>query len=768
MTLRLGRWLDAAICAAGCLVSLVVALPWLRRPEGLSITTVVVAVAIVVISSVPMRLSSQAGVVEISFAPAALVYVSLFTSTSAAALLWLVATICMFIVESSKPLNDRLFNIGCVTLSGLVLLGIMSLHHGLFEPTTLLLVAAGCASYFLVDMFLTTLTLASARGIAMSGVLQLSRIVVPLVCFIGIDTLGYLAALLENAYPSWAMSLLAVPLLSIVVATRALGRAGESERRTKAIYAIVQAAGGVESGPDVGELLVTTLSGLLPERDVRTRPEPPDDTEIGAPMNVADGPGQWLVVGRGQGYDFNPSENESVRELTKVAVEMIERQQLVGKITHLARFDVLTGLTNRTLFLDRLEHALARTMRGGGSVAVLYCDLDGFKGVNDRLGHDAGDRVLVAVSERLSAQLRTTDTAARLGGDEFAILVEEVEDISVACNLGERIVEALQLPFDVEGQVVRLGISVGVAFTTHDIGAEELLHGADLAMYSAKAAGKNCVEVFDAEMRHRTRRQLVMEDELRSAFEDEALWLAWQPVVEIATGRLDGFEVLLRWTHPTLGNIPPNVMLPIATQIGLMPEIGRWVLQEGHRRARTLSQVAGRPLSLAINVAAEQLKDRIFLAEVERLAADRRVRLIVELTEHSLIDDEAAGPRLDRLHDAGVGVAIDDFGVGYSSISYLHRFRCIDTVKIDRSFIAGLADDDRMRALVQSVNAMAKAFDATVVAEGIEDLETLEEIRAMGCQYGQGFFLGRPEPFPVALDLARRGLASLVAPPALL
>jgi diguanylate cyclase (GGDEF)-like protein len=766
MTLRLGRWLDAAICAAGCLVSLAVALPWLRRPEGLSITTVVVAVAIVVISSVPMRLSSQAGVVEISFAPAALVYVSLFTTTSAAALLWLVASILMFIVESSKPLNDRLFNIGCVSLSGLVLLGIMSLHHGLFEPATLLLVAAGCASYFLVDMFLTTLTLATARGIAMSGVLQLSRIVVPLVCFIGIDTLGYLAALLENAYPSWAMSLLAVPLLSIVVATRALGRAGESERRTKAIYAIVQAAGGVESGPDVGELLVTTLSGLLPERDVRTRPEPPDDTEIGAPMNVADGPGQWLVVGRGQGYDFNASENESVRELTKVAVEMIERQQLVGKITHLARFDVLTGLTNRTLFLDRLEHALARTMRGGGSVAVLYCDLDGFKGVNDRLGHDAGDRVLVAVSERLSAQLRTTDTAARLGGDEFAILVEEVEDIGVACNLGERIVEALQFPFDVEGQVVRLGISVGVAFTTHDIGAEELLHGADLAMYSAKAAGKNCVEVFDAEMRHRTRRQLVMEDELRSAFEDEALWLAWQPVVEIATGRLDGFEVLLRWTHPTLGNIPPNVMLPIATQIGLMPEIGRWVLQEGHRRARTLSQVAGRPLSLAVNVAAEQLKDRIFLAEVERLAADRRVRLIVELTEHSLIDDEAAGPRLDRLHDAGVGVAIDDFGVGYSSISYLHRFRCIDTVKIDRSFIAGLADDDRMRALVQSVNAMAKAFDATVVAEGIEDLETLEEIRAMGCQYGQGFFLGRPEPFPIALDLARRGLASLVAPPA--
>jgi diguanylate cyclase (GGDEF)-like protein len=768
MNLRLGRWLDSAICAVGCLVSLAVAIPWLRHPRGLPLTTVVVAVAIVVISSVPMRLSSQAGVVEISFAPAALVYVSLSTTTSAAALLWLVASILMFIVERSKPINDRLFNIGCVSLSGVVLLSIMSLHHGLFEPGTLLLVAAGCAGYFFVDMFLTTLTLASARGIAMSGVLQLSRIVVPLVCFIGIDTLGYLAALLEHAYPAWAMSLLAVPLLTIVVATRALGRAGESERRTKAIYAIVQAASGVEGGPDIGQLLVTTVSDLLPDRDVQTRQEQPSEAEIGAPIAVAGAAPAWLVVGRGQGYDFTTAENESVRELTKVAVEMIERQQLVGKITHLARFDVLTGLTNRTLFLDRLDHALAKTMRGGGSVAVLYCDLDGFKGVNDRLGHDAGDRVLVAVSERLSAQLRTSDTAARLGGDEFAILIEEVEDIDMACNLGERIVEALQYPFDIDGQVVRLGISVGVAYTTHDIGAEELLHGADVAMYSAKAAGKNCVEVFDAEMRHRTRRQLVMEDELRAAFESEALWLAWQPVVEIETGRLDGFEVLLRWTHPTLGNIPPDVMLPIASQIGLMPEIGRWVLQEGHRRARTLSQVAGRPLSLAVNVAAEQLKDRIFLAEVERLAADRRVRLIVELTEHSLIDDEAAGPRLDRLHDAGVGVAIDDFGVGYSSISYLHRFRCIDTVKIDRSFIVGLADDDRMRALVQSVNAMAKAFDATVVAEGIEDLETLEEVRAMGCQFGQGYYLGRPEPFPVALDLARRGLASLLTPTAML
>jgi diguanylate cyclase (GGDEF)-like protein len=765
MNLRQGRSLDGAICAAGCLVSLAVAIPWLRRPQGLPLTTVIVALAIVVISHVPMRLPSQAGTVEISFAPAALVYVSLYTSLSAAAVLWLAATAVMFLSERTKPLTDRVFNVGCVSLSGVVLVAIVSLHHRLFEPRTLFLVAAGCAAFFLVDMFLTTLTLAAAQGISMSSVLQPARIVVPLVCFIGIDTLGYLAALLERAYPAWAMTLLAVPLVTIVVATRALERAAESERRTRSVYAIVQAASGVDGGADITELLVEKVTELLPNRVVVARDTPPGDGEIGAALSVGGATASWLVIERGRGYDFSPTEIENVQELTRVASEMLDRQQLVGKITHLARFDVLTGLTNRTLFLDRLEHSLAKTMRAGTSVAVLYCDLDGFKGVNDRLGHDAGDRVLIAVADRLSAQLRTADTAARLGGDEFAILIDDVENVSTARDLGDRIVEAMQHPFDIEGQVVRLGVSVGVAFTSHDIGAEELLHGADIAMYSAKAAGKNCVEVFDTEMRHRTRRQLVLEDELRVALDDGSLWLAWQPVVEIETGRLDGFEVLLRWTHPHLGNIPPDVMLPIATQIGLMPEIGRWVLRQGHRRALTLSKVAGRPLALAVNVGPEQLKDRVFLAEIERLARDRRVHLVVELTEHSLIDDEAAGPRLDRLHDAGVGVAIDDFGIGYSSISYLHRFRCIDTVKVDRSFVAGINGDDRMRALVQSVIAMARAFDATVVAEGIEDLETLEEIRALGCQFGQGYLLGRPEQFSTALELARRGIVSPVLLP---
>jgi diguanylate cyclase (GGDEF)-like protein len=444
MNQRLGRVLDGTICAAGCLVSLVVALPWIRRPETLPIGTVVVALAIVALSRVPMRLPSRAGMVEITFAPAALVYLSLRGSVSSTALLWLVVSTIMFLGERHKPLSDRVFNIGCVSLSGVVLLGIVSLRNGLLKPSTLLLVALGCAAFFLVDLFLTMLTLSVARGVVMSEVLEPSRCVVPLVCFIGIDSLGYLAALLQRAYPAWAMGLLAVPLLTIFVALRSLDRARESERRTQAIYAIVKAASGVDSSPDITNLLEASLSDLMPNRTVLIRDEPPGELEIGAALSLEGTPSRWLIVLQGRAYGFTPSEVETVEALTTVSVEMLERQQLVGKITQLARFDVLTGLTNRSVFLDRLELALDRLTRGGGSVAVLYCDLDGFKGVNDRLGHEAGDHVIVAVADRLRAQLRPSDTASRLGGDEFAVLVEDVRDVEIARSLAERIVEALR------------------------------------------------------------------------------------------------------------------------------------------------------------------------------------------------------------------------------------------------------------------------------------------------------------------------------------
>jgi predicted signal transduction protein with EAL and GGDEF domain len=337
-----------------------------------------------------------------------------------------------------------------------------------------------------------------------------------------------------------------------------------------------------------------------------------------------------------------------------------------------------------------------------------------------------------------------SDTPARLGGDEFAILAEDLTGPEEAVAVGERIVRAFERPLSVMNQPVRLGVSVGVAASRGDVDAQTLLRSADMAMYRAKAFGKNRVEFFDPQMQQQSERRMRLEDELRTAIEKGTLSLAPQPVVDLETGTVESFEALLRWHHPALGEIPPDVLLPVAEQIGVMTRLGRWVLREAHRQGVVLSEFSGRRVTMAVNVAAEQLHDEQFLDHVARLADDPRVRLVLELTEGALVEEHMAVPTLTRLHDAGVGIAIDDFGVGYSSISYLHRFSCIDVVKIDRTFVREVATDPRTRALVESVVAMANAFDAVVVAEGIEDEESRTAFREAGCRLGQGFLFSPP------------------------
>jgi EAL domain-containing protein (putative c-di-GMP-specific phosphodiesterase class I) len=306
---------------------------------------------------------------------------------------------------------------------------------------------------------------------------------------------------------------------------------------------------------------------------------------------------------------------------------------------------------------------------------------------------------------------------------------------------------------------VRLGVSVGVAVARDDSGAESLLRCADMAMYRAKAFGKSRVEFFDPAMQQQSEHRMRLEDELRRALDEESLSLHVQPVVDLANGRIDGFEALLRWSHPTLGNVPPDVLLPVADEIGVMPRLGRWVLREAHRHAVELGSVAGRPVSIAVNVAAEQLRDEEFLAEVERVGADERLHLVLELTERALVEEATAAATLTRLHDAGVAIAIDDFGIGYSSIGYLHRFSCIDIVKIDRSFVLSVAADRRTRALVESIVAMAHAFDAVVVAEGIEDEAARAIVAGAGCALGQGFLFSPAVSLEEATGLLRRAAA---------
>ena len=738
--LNRGRMFDVAVFVTGTVVSLVFALPWIAHPAGVPIANVIVPISVVLLAQFPLELPSRAGDVVIGFEAAALVYLALVCDRGLAACLWLLAMVLAHGLVQQKDWNVRLFNIGCTSLSGVALTWCVSFGHARGGWVELGMIALGCAAYFVLDLAVTAVSLAVLEGTPVTEALPLRTAALPLVVFVGIDTLGYLAALVYWAYAPWALLLLVVPIATILVAARAVTRARDSERRSGGLFTIASAAAHLEGPMDVAGLLVDQLTELMPTRSVELRATPPEEEEIGAPLVAPGASERFVVIGRGRSHTrFRDVERRTVDTLVAVAGEALERQRLVAEMTRMARFDPLTGLANRALFSDRLEHALDLSRRAHGTIAVLYCDLDGFKGVNDRFGHDVGDQVLGEVGRRLQTLLRSADTAARLGGDEFAILAEDLLGGEEAITIGGRIVEAFAAPIELRDQSIQLGISVGVAVSHGELGPDELLRNSDMAMYRAKAFGKNRVEFFDPEMRRTSEQRMRLEDELWVALQNETLSLHVQPVVALNTGHVDGFEALLRWSHASLGNVPPDVFLPVAEQLGVMKQLGRWVLHKAHAMGVELAELAGRQITMAVNVAAEQLHEEQFLVEASELAADPRVHLVLELTERALVDDHMAEVALRRLHNAGAGIAIDDFGIGYSSIGYLHRYECIDIVKIDRSFVSTVATDERTLALVESIIAMANAFEAVVVAEGIENRATCAALRRTGCELGQGY-----------------------------
>ena len=762
--LNRGRLFDVAVFVTGAAVSLVLALPWFLHPTGISIANIIVPISVVLLAQFPLELPSRAGDVVIGFEAAALVYLALVCDTGLAVGLWLLAMVLAHGLVQRKEWNVRLFNIGCTSLSGVVLTLCVAAGHSRGGWYELVMIALGCAAYFVLDLAVTGVSLAVLEGTTIAEALPLRTAALPLVVFVGIDTLGFLAALLYWAYEPVALLLLVVPLVTILVAARSVTRARDSERRTAGLFTIARAAAHLDGPMDVASLLVEQLAQLMPTRTVEVRTAPPVDDEIGASLAAHGQAERFVVVSRGRGdARFRDVERRTVDTLVAVAGETLERQRLVAEMTRLARFDPLTGLANRALFADRVEHALGLSRRGHGTIAVLYCDLDGFKGVNDRFGHDVGDQVLGEVGRRLQSVLRSADTAARLGGDEFAILAEDLLDGDEAITVGGRIVEAFARPIELADQSIQLGVSVGVAVSHGEVGLDELLRNSDMAMYRAKAFGKNRVEFFDPEMRRASEQRMRLEDELWVALENETLSLNVQPVIALDAGRVEGYEALLRWSHPSLGNVPPDVFLPVAEQLGVMKQLGRWVLHRAHEMGVELAELAGRQITMAVNVAAEQLHEERFLVEAAQLAADPRVHLVLELTERALVDDHMAEGALRRLHDAGAGIAIDDFGIGYSSIGYLHRYECIDIVKIDRSFVKSVATDDRTLALVESIIAMANAFDAVVVAEGIEEPAACAALRRAGCELGQGFLFSPAVPIDQARDIMRSpGFESLV------
>ena len=440
-----------------------------------------------------------------------------------------------------------------------------------------------------------------------------------------------------------------------------------------------------------------------------------------------------------------------------LAVDVTERRGMEARLRQQAFHDGLTGLANRALFTDRVEHALAR----GGRAApptVLFLDLDGFKRVNDSLGHAAGDELLRQVAGRLVATLRGGDTVARLGGDEFAVLLDPVTPEGAADEVAGRVLAALGVPITVAGREVRVGGSVGIA--THRPGATagDLLRDADAAMYAAKAGGRGRAARFDPEMHRRAVERLELEADLRHAAARGELRVAYQPVCDLATGAVRGVEALARWEHPRHGAVPPSRFVPLAEETGLIEDVGRWVLGQACADLAAWRATLGdrAPGYVAVNVSGRQLDAAGFVDDVRGVLAATGLpghALTLEITESVIMRDaDAVLGRLRALKALGVLLAIDDFGTGYSSLSYLQQFP-VDVLKIDKSFVDHVAVGGGGAVLVRTIVALGESLRLRLVAEGIEHPEQRNALRALGCGTGQGFLLGRPGPAP---DLARR------------
>jgi diguanylate cyclase (GGDEF)-like protein/PAS domain S-box-containing protein len=465
--------------------------------------------------------------------------------------------------------------------------------------------------------------------------------------------------------------------------------------------------------------------------------------------------GEWRHV---EAHVTDLRGDKAVRGVVLNARDITERIELEAQLTHQAFHDNLTGLANRALFRDRLDQALARAERSDRALAVLLVDLDGFKQVNDTLGHDAGDQLLQEVAERFNGVVRSSDTVARFGGDEFALLLEEIADYE-AVGLARRLLDRLATPVVIAGREVVLGASVGIVLHTGSGQSEELVRHADVAMYAAKDAGRGRYEIFCPEMAEGVGELLGIEQELRLGLERGEFSLHYQPEIDLGTGKIVGAEALLRWHSPARGLVPPGRFIPIAETTGLIRPLGEFVVHQAcaHAAEWRRSGLVAESFVTWVNVSAKQLNG---LQRVVRKALDESGlpphALGLEVTETAVVEPGVAGERarrdLKHLHEQGVQIAIDDFGTGFSSLGQLRHFP-IDMIKVDYSFVQGSVHDPKDAAITANLVNLAHALGLVAVAEGIESERQLVSVQNFGCDLGQGFLFARPMPAEELTDL---------------
>jgi len=438
-------------------------------------------------------------------------------------------------------------------------------------------------------------------------------------------------------------------------------------------------------------------------------------------------------------------------------------QAMARQMTHSAEHDFLTGLPNRMLLNDRIGQAVASAQRRKKQAAVLFLDLDGFKHINDSLGHPVGDKLLQSIAKRLTAAVRGADTVSRQGGDEFVVLLADLSHAEDAVIMAARILRTVAIPHSVDQHDLHVTTSIGVSVYPDDgRDAETLIKNADTAMYQAKENGRQSYQFFKPAMNARAVERQSIEESLRRALERQEFALHYQPKICMRTGTIIGAEALIRWTHPVRGTIPPAQFIPVAEDCGLIIPIGRWVLRQACEQACEWRRAGLATITMAVNVSAVEFQDEAFLPGLlqilEETGYDPR-SLELELTESALMKRvESTATILRTLKESGVRVAVDDFGTGYSSLSYLRKFP-IDSLKIDQSFVRqiGRAADDA--AIVTAVISMARSLKLRVVAEGVETFKELEFLKAHQCDEAQGYYFSQPVPAPLFINLLRAGIS---------
>ncbi|MDB5594833.1 MAG: hypothetical protein JWM36_1794 [Hyphomicrobiales bacterium] len=442
------------------------------------------------------------------------------------------------------------------------------------------------------------------------------------------------------------------------------------------------------------------------------------------------------------------------------SLDITARKRTEAHLRHLAHHDPLTDLPNRTLLRERMRRLIARARRGDQLFALHLLDLDGFKAVNDLLGHSAGDRFIKAVGDRLRGAIREEDTLARLGGDEFAILQAQVAGPEDAAEFAQRVLAVVAEGTGFDESTIRTTASIGIAIHPADgIDAEDLLKNADLAMYRAKAEKGNHYCFYAADMQARAKNEALLDGELRIGLEQQQFVLYYQPQVDLASGSIVGAEALLRWNRPGAGLVGPGVFLPRAEENGIIVPLNEWVLREACREAKSWQRMGLPPVRVGVNLSPVQFRKRTVPLLVAQVLAETGLdprRLDLELTESIVVGDlDAVAIDLQQLLDMGVHVSIDDFGTGYSSLSYVKRFP-VDRLKIDQSFVRNLSSDPNDAAIVRAIITLGHSLDLDVVAEGVETAEQLARLRAEGCDEVQGYYFGKPMPAAEFIELLRR------------